>query len=510
MITLFRNTPVTRECNYYSYNSHGNDINLQKLKDNESRDPRIKVAECTDYINGYYSQLGLYTYVGLQALSKLLPNPISLHSRQTRSPDEYLIRDLNNYYQDTASDTNYNIDFMAIAPSNMERSCIRNKRNTIGISNEALDKQFKEFSDMHIFGTTVSSNKHNVLIFINIKNAFKALYQIMSLVLVFRLIGKESKNITNEHEYQLFEKLAGYFANKRFLEPGETPNYNNLHLIFLEYIDGLDEYTIDQTDEFRKLLTKIRERKFSSLKQRAEDANDNLKRALEQISNAQKEYDEANALYAAALLLKSDDCELQLKEAIDLLTRSPRVSEHGLDGTKLWFTMLQPLNVNDKTEWERISHRLIQVNKTRELLNKTLVDEEFELWTECTVSFDFDTSRVGKYGDNARTKSPNAIPHPHVGGFGCFGQHTSIIGQLIAEADFLGAVEQSIEAGSGLNWSDGPVTNRFAGGFNSSYKDIKCFKTKSGTWFSLNDYTEGRINETTDKQNTDIDDITNG
>ena len=123
-----------------------------------------------------------------------------------------------------------------------------------------------------------------------------------------------------------------------------------------------------------------------------------------------------------------------------------------------------------------------------------MVEEKYLLYSECTVAIDFNSNTVRRYDMGGVHPQENAIPQPHISNYGCFGQHSTILGRLITESDFIGIIEQVIEAASGLNWSDGTVVRSMIQGFNTRYAEVKCFETlDTHERFSFDDFIDKKM-----------------
>lgn len=484
-------------------------LEIANLKNNEERDPNIRVKRTPNWYYGRDTMyMGIYTYVGYQALSKVLEYPLYVDSRAIQSPDSALINELRNYEAALRHDDRCSVCYMTIAPSNLERSCVKNIRMEFGTSIQELDRQIYELSRHRILGITVSQDRQHVLIFANLNERFDQAYQIMSLPFIYRSMKvNEQADVT-----KLFTELAEYYASAPLT--GFVNNENEdvemtLKRIFLEYITDLKEYEYDTARELVKLLDNMKAQKLNKFQEVVDNSRRTLQDLLNQIARAQRNYNDANQNYTAMLNQGTGDLEERVTEAIDLLKRSQVILAHGIAENNLWFTIHQPLHVNNPEEFKRIIPNLTAPPKTEELLKKVFVDEEYELWTEVTVRLDLIHYSISKANSAHSLKAEHSIPQPHVGHYNCFGTHYELIANQTAQNNLLEAIEQTIEACSELNWADSVVVRRLMWDIADEYSNVPCFKTKDGRWFSHDEYTEGVIDETTD-ETTDVDDISDG
>lgn len=504
MLTKFLETHVyaTNKLN----SRYPSKLEITQLKDNAEREPNIRIRRIPNWYYGKTAEyMGIYTYVGYQALSKVLEHPLHIVSRVTQSPDSTLINDFKDYNTTIRHDDCCSICYMTIAPSNLERSCVKNIRMEMGTSMHELDRQIYELSRHRILGITVSQDKQHILILLNLNEQFSQAFQIMSLPLIYRLMEvNEQEDVT-----KLFTELAEYYASLTLAKDAyDETEAIVLKGIFLEYIRNLKEYEYDNARELIKLLNNEKMKRLSKFQADVDNTRRTLQDSLLQVARAQHSYNEANQNYTAVLNQSTSDLEERVTETIDLLKRSKVILEHGIAEGNLWFTIYQPLHVNNPEEFKRLIPNLNITPKTKELVRKVFVDEEYELWTKVTVRLDLIRYRISRADSTYSIEAEHSIPQPHIAHFNCFGTHYELIANQISQNNLLEAVEQTIEACSELNWADSPVVNRLMHDITSSCSHISCFKTKDGRWFSHDEYAEGVINETTDT--TDVDDISDG
>lgn len=466
-------------------------ISIEQIRQNASREPLIKLDYNMYRLTSYWKSPSIYFYVGLQAISKCLNNTLYVHTARVQGKGTELERNMNYAMRDCGSGDYIEVLFCEIAPSNITKSTIRHKREDFGTTVADRDSAFRKMSGCQILGTTVAHNNNSMIIFLEKEKEIGLISTMLLLILIYRCLNRTAEN---QKVAELFRDLSSYVANKTYTADIES-GYEQLHNIFLNYIKDLPEYTIDQRSALNEALRKIRERSLERARQECEYAIETLNNLMDRLQTARKDYDDANLKYTALLDSGAIDKQLQtLQETVEMLYRSPAVTETNIDGTVLWFTVRQPLRVNDKENWKRISENLFPNEKARECVNKALVDGEFKLYTICRMQIDFEYMNFGKASTNP--SYAKEIPQPHIAEYRCFGNHSSVISRLIREGKFLEAVEQCIEAAAGMNWSDGPVTGSFSRKLVDRYKCIPCFETKSGKRFSLNDYLGDKIDET--------------
>lgn len=276
-----------------------------------------------------------------------------------------------------------------------------------------------------------------------------------------------------------------------------------LEEIILDYTKDNFKIDLDFTEElsnsaFNSKRTKIRNlmEDCSNLRRRIEDLTNSLSSTLRSIK-------EKNEMITALSAQEDDNEQVNL---IDFIKRCKLLSRITVDAIKLLFTIQQPIRVNDPDELKSVLENSIEEvmeeaeypddfpdsSEVEDFITAALIDEKFDIYTYADITINMQDATL--YINKAASALRHALPNPHLMEYGCLGQHSALIANYLGEGHYESAIEQIIEAESGLNWADSPVVNRFVEmTILPEYGDIKCCRTKQGEWFSPNQYYEGAI-----------------
>ena len=98
----------------------------------------------------------------------------------------------------------------------------------------------------------------------------------------------------------------------------------------------------------------------------------------------------------------------------------------------------------------------------RRLLNAIFVDRLLQMRVCAAYNMRFDASScnaVNSYGYGASCN--DATPNTHIDAYTCMGDHRQIINELLAERDYVSAVDQCITSARSLNFEDPTVIREF-------------------------------------------------
>lgn len=88
----------------------------------------------------------------------------------------------------------------------------------------------------------------------------------------------------------------------------------------------------------------------------------------------------------------------------------------------------------------------------------------------------------GGYGDGFDAEFSDCMPHPHIEYFDCMGGYVQIINELMANHDYIMAIEQCVASCSSLNFNDGTVLSKFCDVMSGeAHGNNRCILMPDGT-----------------------------
>lgn len=461
------------------------------IEDNNCTDIKYRTLNPSSYIP---SIMSYETYIFLQALTKVLQSPIEINMIALSAPEDSVIRNFNDLRNKQYNNNPYRVNCFYISKSSFNRSSFTNERNKICSINTELDKMLNNLlPNNNILGVTRTPREINFFLDKTVYNPQDVEYTLLALTYRF-FVPTETEYYPAVHKAfkKLLNELNTYHNSK-------NTNYflDSIYVIYKEYLDSCPEYKINKQRQLEKLMTSLKERKLQEYKDDVDNKRANMSNLLLKLEEATQAFKKANLLYTA-LRERSDDeySAISLQEITDLLKRSPIIKKFEITDSGIIFFVEQPIQVNSKEDFERIlKHRPESTQTT--LLKEVFIDEKYKLYTFANIYINLIRERVARFDEFPDNLT--ALPNPHIMGFNCFGQYSSIIGNLITEGKYLEALEECFEAASGLNWSDNPVINKLEYYFEY-YENVTCIEDSNKNRISFAEYERRIQNEAVPNQ----------
>lgn len=324
--------------------------------------------------------------------------------------------------------------------------------------------------------------------------------------------------------YTLAPKIFGYidkltdeektFFNEILEANGEDiETTQHLFKIFAEDIENLDKEDFFNLKEIfmhnAENSIKNLETRKTSLEGRIENYYQDISGMLKQLSDIRTQIFEKTYLF--------DSTEEQAKEnateLLDFLKTSPvlldistyKTDSYGDTDIKLKMLVKTPIKYYEKEPLERIlsnpnwkrnalDGRASEdtMNKLTWVLRKTFLDEEFEINTIANILVNLTNPYLTNENISIEmAKQYNALPHPHLERFNCFGENKTTIYTCIGNQMYLSAVNQIIGACYNFNFTDAAVLRHFCEMLLRPNRTTKCFRNiETNELFSFVDLLE--------------------
>ncbi len=127
--------------------------------------------------------------------------------------------------------------------------------------------------------------------------------------------------------------------------------------------------------------------------------------------------------------------------------------------------------------------RYMEPEKMEKLMRAVFIDQILKIRTCAAYRFSLNGSVYPEQSHNFGSEFDGYLPNTHIDNYGCMGNYTRTINELLCKNDYIGALEQSIASCKSINFSDSTVMQRFMKilyGQDSSYSN-KCIELPDGT-----------------------------
>ena len=283
---------------------------------------------------------------------------------------------------------------------------------------------------------------------------------------------------------------------------------------FLESVNSLISKKKYFSEYIREKLTGFTGVKYEAkIRQREENIRfnrDRIKDYLITIDDLRQKI-ETDELMIIGLKEKFDETK-DTEELLDYITNNKAINVVSVEGSLLIVTINTYLQNYDPDIYERVSknpksslyYGLQDVGVTFEDCKKLydLIFSKEELKIRITQSVSLGTNNQGNTVLNRYRTTPDSerLPNPHIHHHSCFGNNEDSIRELIAEADYIGALAQLIGSVSNINFADGIVTQEFTYDLFASGAP-RCIEFPDGTCLTAKEALERINNEQTNSTN---------
>lgn len=249
----------------YSVNSYDNLFTL--LKENEANEPKIKVL---NYDRLFNYNLSIYTYILLQALSKVAKRPYDYY-RYTYTGDT-IAADIRYKFEDLRTCSTPQMVLMFLSQSRFKRGDIQRVITEYGKMDKQINTQIQEMCS-DFLGCAIINGSPVIFLTRDTQIIYKT--QLICMTIFFKLI---EKNIDTK-VWNLFRKLTSIIISKEY-------DADKIKDIYREYMSDLPEYTIDQSMQFTRMLERLNKKRLDSYLARVNDARSNLNACLKTVEDA--------------------------------------------------------------------------------------------------------------------------------------------------------------------------------------------------------------------------------
>lgn len=184
-------------------------------------------------------------------------------------------------------------------------------------------------------------------------------------------------------------------------------------------------------------------------------------------------------------------------EIMEYFLRNKRLTLESVNGTSMTFTVKDYLCFYDENFAERvisnrnsivycpdedISDSEISEDDMEMLMRAVFVDEKIKMKTCAAYEFDMNGNVRARSGYSFDSTYNDCMPNVHVNSYACMGDYPKYINQLLADRDYIGAIEQCVASCRSLNFGDSTVLNTFMEELYgvSRRHNTKCFELPTG------------------------------
>ena len=118
-----------------------------------------------------------------------------------------------------------------------------------------------------------------------------------------------------------------------------------------------------------------------------------------------------------------------------------------------------------------------------ELMRKVFLDKELKIKTIAAyrMTAGYGVEALGGYSYHS-PDNVNCIPNPHIHYFSCLGNYIRPLNDLMADNDYIGAIDQCLASARSINWAESPTMKHF---FQDLYEDCyDCVELPNGDMVS--------------------------
>jgi len=127
--------------------------------------------------------------------------------------------------------------------------------------------------------------------------------------------------------------------------------------------------------------------------------------------------------------------------------------------------------------------RYIAKDKMEKFMNAVFVDQTLRIRVCASYRFSLNGNVFPNQHHSFECEFDGYLPNTHIDRYGCMGNYSSAINQLLRDNDYIGALEQSIASCKSINFGDSTVMREFMAilyGHNTNYSN-KCVELPDGT-----------------------------
>lgn len=176
-------------------------------------------------------------------------------------------------------------------------------------------------------------------------------------------------------------------------------------------------------------------------------------------------------------------------ELMGYLIRNSRISVYSVDDNHLTVIAKDCFEYYDEDMVERVldneysdvygwEESEISSGEMVMLLRAVFLDKRLKIRTSAAYTLETGGGVRGLSRFDAGEMFKDSIPNPHIYYYECLGDYSRTFNQLMAENDYIGAVDQCLASVRSLNWGDSCVMEKF---FGDMYDDrFRCVELPSG------------------------------
>ena len=322
---------------------------------------------------------------------------------------------------------------------------------------------------------------NTILVLLNRRLVYSVLQQIVNMAALTHAIAPEYIQ-THPDPFKIIASFPKSLADV------SAADREALKTALIALISDSDEWKIDWDTRLKEIALASISRKLEHLQNEIGYKRSNLKEYLEKIGSIQKEVERLQIEYSAYKAAPTETLTARLENITEYLGTSRGITDWWIDGSALLFTIVSPLRFSDPDE---IEDRLgLYFSENQQKIIRKVLDDEIVLYLESTLTLDIEDGRIYCDYRNQDNRSEHHLPNPHLVGYNCFGGHTQLIAESISRGDYIGAIEQAIEANSFVNSYDTPVIEKLSSYISTAAHLNQKIINEGGTWFEVLDYTE--------------------
>ena len=322
---------------------------------------------------------------------------------------------------------------------------------------------------------------NTILVLLNRRLTYSVLQQIVNMAAVFHAIAP---TYIQEH-LDPFKIIASF---PRYLADVPAADREALKTALIALISDSEEWKIDWDTRLKEIALASITRNLEHLQNEIGYKQANMREFLEKIGSLRKEIERMQVEYAAYKAAPTETLLSRIEGITEYLGTSRGITDWWIDGSNILFTIVSPLRFSDPDE---IEDRLpVYFSAAQQKIIRKVLEDEILIYLESTLTLDIEDGRIYCDYRNQENRSEHHIPNPHLIGYNCFGGHTQLIAESISRGDYIGALEQAIEANSFVNSYDTPVIEKLSVYLSTAANLNQKIINEGGTWFEVLDYTE--------------------
>lgn len=181
----------------------------------------------------------------------------------------------------------------------------------------------------------------------------------------------------------------------------------------------------------------------------------------------------------------------QESEIMDYFLCSKSVELIKAEGTQISFGVKQYLTLYDEEAVRRaVQNRrsfvyayegTLSKEQVARLVRAVFLDDEAKIKVCAAYRFDLFGSVRPIEHYNFGPEYAGFTPNTHIDQYGCMGNYTPIINELLRDHKYLEVIEQCIASCKSINFLDSTVMNRFISNMCDNFSDVRCIEMPDGT-----------------------------